>query len=426
MRLIVLILFLLSKTACSQPNIGDVAVIYRWNDIGMQAAHNIGPALFPPMLESRMHAMTSIAIHNLINTLQPKYDRYQFSAGPHDINGIIPNAAIAAAAYTVYVHEMPAQKNFLDSLYQIEIETIGDVPEKAKSVDLGILIAKSILRERSKDKADQSVYPVEEGSQPGAYRFTPPFGSAPFNTPPYKGLLALPGWGQVQPFVLKSGRQFRPEMGPYPTDDPRYTEDYNEIKEKGCEHCPARTPDQTELAKFWVESSCLGWNRIAILLSKQKELAAPELSRLLMLLHIAIADSYIACMESKMHFYYWRPVTAIHSGAVDDNPLTTGNSDWKELGYPTPPVPDYPSAHASAGGAAAEVLRTFFHSDTIPFTTTSTSLPGITRTFNSLSLASLENALSRIYIGYHFRHAAIQGELQGIEVGKYVMNSLYK
>lgn len=426
MKIVILSFLLWSTIACTQTTQFDASVIYRWNEIGMQAANNIGPEHLPPMLESRMHAMASIAIYNLINTLQPKYARYHWPERKLDVQGVHANIAIAAAAYTVYLQEMPTQKQFLDSLFEIEISAINHGPEKSKSIELGALFAKTILEERKNDKADQATFPVEPGSSPGEYRFTAPFNGPPFNTPPFKGFLALPGWGQVQPFVLISGQQFRTASGPHSTTDSKYTEDYNEIKEKGCARCPSRTPDQTEFALFWAESSCQGWNRIANLVSKQKNLTAHDLSRMLMLLHIAIADAYIACMESKMHFNYWRPVTAVHSGATDDNPSTEGDLDWKELGYPTPPIPDYPSAHASAGGAAAEVLRTFYHTDSLPFTMTSTSLKGVSRTFNSFSEASSENALSRIYIGYHFRHAALQGEIQGTNVGKYIMNTLVK
>ena len=37
--------------------------------------------------------------------------------------------------------------------------------------------------------------------------------------------------------------------------------------------------------------------------------------------------------------------------------MTSSSAEWQVLGFPTPPVPDYPSAHAAAGGAAAAVIR---------------------------------------------------------------------
>jgi hypothetical protein len=54
---------------------------------------------------------------------------------------------------------------------------------------------------------------------------------------------------------------------------------------------------------------------------------------------------------------------------------------------------------------------------------TSASLPGVTRTFATVDDAARENALSRIYVGFHFRHAADVGLSQGRQVGEYVVSN---
>ena len=97
----------------------------------------------------------------------------------------------------------------------------------------------------------------------------------------------------------------------------------------------------------------------------------------------------------------------------DGNPLTTSDPAWLpsalEIPNPnplmnvyTPPYPDYPSAHAAYGGAAAEILKLFFGTDNISVDQTSPTRPGITRHYSSFSKAARDNSLSRIYIGYHF------------------------
>ena len=61
-------------------------------------------------------------------------------------------------------------------------------------------------------------------------------------------------WASVTPFVLRDGSQFRPGP-PHAVTDQRYTADYNEIKRLGGDGVTtpsARTPDQTEIALFWV------------------------------------------------------------------------------------------------------------------------------------------------------------------------------
>ena len=89
------------------------------------------------------------------------------------------------------------------------------------------------------------------------------------------------------------------------------------------------------------------------------------------------------------------------------------------LAFPTPPVPDYPSAHATAGGAAAANIEALVPGK-VAFSTTSGSLLGVTRTFESGAHAARENGDSRVFIGYHFRHATDVGIAQGRRVGAYV------
>ena len=89
---------------------------------------------------------------------------------------------------------------------------------------------------------------------------------------------------------------------------------------------------------------------------------------------MALADGYIGTFETKYHYNYWRPVTAIRLADTDGNPDTDADPDWTPLRQ-TPPIPDYDSGHAAEGGAAATVLRRFFGTDRIRFSTCSTTLP---------------------------------------------------
>ncbi len=112
-------------------------------------------------------------------------------------------------------------------------------------------------------------------------------------------------------------------------------------------------------------------------------------------------------------------------GDNDGNPNTIGDPNWQVLWFPTPPVADHPSSHATAGGAAAEVMKQFFNKDDFSFLFESTTLPGSPRSFTSLSQAARENSLSRIYVGYHFRKASLDGEALGKSIGGWIAtNSL--
>ena len=173
-----------------------------------------------------------------------------------------------------------------------------------------------------------------------------------------------PRLGEAVPFVLNAGSQFRPGP-PHAVTDRRYTADFNEIKRLGSDGVSApsaRTPDQTQIALFWIESSPLQWNRIARTASARTGLDAWEEARLFALLNLALTDGYIGTFETKYHYDYWRPVTAIRLAATDGNRDTSADPAWTPL-RETPPIPDYDSGHAVQGATAAAVLQRFFGTD---------------------------------------------------------------
>lgn len=53
-----------------------------------------------------------------------------------------------------------------------------------------------------------------------------------------------------------------------------------------------------------------------------------------------------------------QPVSAVALADADGNPATSSAAGWQVAVFPSPPVPDYPSAHAVAGGAAVWTKRT--------------------------------------------------------------------
>ena len=201
--------------------------------------------------------------------------------------------------------------------------------------------------------------------------------------------------------------------------DLEYTFDFNEIKAFGSLNSTARTADQTNLAIFWYESSPNGWSRIARLLVAQQSHSLAEHARLFATLEVALADAYIASFDSKYFYNFWRPFTAIRRAGTDGNDLTVPDLEWEPL-LLTPPVPDYPSAHAAAGGAASAVLISFFGGDEHTFTLAST-FPVPPRTFNRISDAAKENAISRMLVGIHFRLACTGGYEQGLAVGQWAV-----
>jgi len=199
--------------------------------------------------------------------------------------------------------------------------------------------------------------------------------------------------------------------------------DVNEIAVLGKAGVSARSSDQTAIAFFWYENASFAWNRIARKLSGGMSLM--QHARLYAALNAAISDAYSTSLESKFYYNFWRPLTAIRAADTDGNPLTVKDPYW-EPAFITPPVPDYPSGHAAAGAAAAEVLSALIGANH-PFQHTSTSAPGagpdatLTRSYDSVHDAARENAFSRMLVGIHFRRACTVGLQQGRDVARYVL-----
>jgi hypothetical protein len=365
-------------------------------------------------------------MHDALNAITPRFARYA-DTGPIDRDASAA-AAVLTAAHDAIVGADPVAQAATDAWYASEMAALSGTGGVADGVSIGHRAAAAILARRATDGvAGGGVGPYHPGSNPGDYQFTFPFNTPDFDFFGTGGFADASNWGTVvTPFVLRSASQFRPGR-PYGAPSnaaavltSRYTADFNEVKAIGCAGCAARTPTQTEIALFWRENSPTGWNRITRVIAEQQHLDAADAARLFAVLQMGEFDAYTASLEAKYYYNFWRPVSAVALAESDGNPLTSTASGWQVLAFPTPPVPDYPSAHSTAGGSAAAIIEALVPGRIRPFSTTSGSLPGVTRTFSSVAAAADENRLSRIYIGYHFRHATKVGVAQGRVVGNYV------
>jgi hypothetical protein len=401
-----------------------------WNANAGDAA--IAACLAPannPLHESRLYAAMHLSIHDALNAIDRRSRPYAF-ATQQPLPRASLDAAVAAAAHDVLVpllQQLPAPFSDCAAAGVASVEAdyaaaLGDVPDgraKDQGVQLGRAAAATILAMRTGDGSDTPLFDAAypQGTAPGVYRFTPGFDFA-----------FAPGWGDVSPFVLRDSSQFGAGP-PYAVTTRKYAADFAEVKRLGGDGATtpsARTAEQTEIALFWVESAPLQWNRIARAVSASSGLDPWEQARLFGLLNMALADGYVGSFDTKYHDNYWRPVTAIRMADTDGNPKTSADPTWTPL-VATPPIPDHDSAHAVEGGAAAAVLKQFFRTDRIGFATCSLTLPsGSTctdasptlRTYRSFSQAADENGLSRILVGFHFRHAVEEGLQHGRRIGE--------
>ncbi|WP_432712181.1 vanadium-dependent haloperoxidase [Pedobacter sp.] len=418
-RLMSTVIVLLSMAACKKdtsapipidfPSANGAGMVLKWNEAGTAALTSMGG--MPPMQESRIYAMINLAMHDALNSTNPKYERYAYNVGI--FNQADPDAAVAQAAHDVIVHLFPDHQT-VNTLLSESLSGIADNQSKTAGIEVGKLAAKAMIEKRTNDGESTAQFQFTQGTIAGAYRSTPPFDAAPYN-----GMVMMPGWGKVHPFGLLETSQFRASE-PYAINSAEYTADYNEIKTLGCKIGSSRTEEQAEIAVFWLDNVPMSMNRVARKLIVEKNLDAWKAARLLSILHMAEADANISAFDSKFFYNFWRPITAVRLGEQDGNPNTIGDPEWDVMAAPTPPVPDYPSNHSISAAAAAEVFRDFFGTDEISFSATSDALPNVTRRFSSFSSAAKEIGLSRIYVGYHFRHAVEVGLAQGQKIGDFV------
>lgn len=365
-----------------------------------------------PMAASRVLAMVHLAMHDAVNAIEPRYQPYAYAPKP----GSASKRADAAVAAAVAAHDMllalfPKQKALLTARLEATFVDagIGKRVEAAKRV--GAEAAAAVLAKRADDGsgANETYTP---GTAVGRYRFTPGW-----------DFLAAPQWRSVKPFALRSPDQLR-SAPPPALNSQAYATAFAEVKATGSKAKDAkRTREQTEYAAYWYEFSDIGWNRIARNVARERAQDLWQRARTFALLNAAMADSYIAGWDSKLHHDFWRPVTAIRLAEKDGNVDTRGDTEWTPL-LLTPPVQDHPSTHSVLGASAAAVLAHAFGTDQVRFTMASPSaLPEAPcRTFESFSAAAQENGDSRIRAGLHFRFAVDSGLLMGKQIAQYAVS----
>ncbi len=360
-----------------------------------------------PPLGARSMAIYSIAVADAVNAIQHRWRPYLFvptNASP-DAN---VEAAVAAAAYRTALVLFPSRRADFEALWTATQTNLPDTAARTAGFQLGFASADAIVEARAADGSNTQV-PYIPTNTPGAWRRTPPW----FRPPD------LPHWGLVKPFALTNASQFRPPGPPALTSD-RYVADYNEVKSIGAKNSTTRTADQTLAARFWSDFSGTvtppgHWTQITLALAQSNRLSLPDKAHLLALVHIALSDAGIACWDTKYAYNFWRPVTAAIR-ADNGNPRTEPDPNWESL-LPAPAFPDYVSGHSTYTAAGAEVLRRWFGRDDLAFSISSDTVPGVTRSYTSLSSVVTEIGRSRIWGGIHFASADLDGQALGKKVG---------
>ena len=348
-------------------------------------------------------AIFQLAMHDAVNGITGEYETYLSPpAAPENAS---PLAAAISAAHHALKSLFPGNDSLLDTQYFNSLAAQGLSPADP-GIDFGRSAAAAILAARANDHSAQAKFNYDAlgAGTPGVW-------VRPANT-----AALLPGWGNVTPFVLRSGSQFRPEAPPA-LDSEEYAKDYNEIKQIGVKSGSTRSAEQSDIARFWRASPTAIWNPVLTQVVQTRNLDLSEKVRLFALFYLAAADASIACWEAKYAYNFWRPETAIRNGEFDGNDSTAGDPAWLPF-ITTPPHPEYPSAHSTNSSAMAKILTSTF--DDNPGVTIVVTISGITRTWNTFSEAVQEVIDARVYSGIHFRNSDVVGARMGRQVAQFV------
>jgi len=393
-----------------------------WNQNAVDALSNPGTATPPglgetPPVASIHLAMVQGAVYDAVNAIDRGHEAYLHGL-PSARRTASKAAATAAAAHDVLVGLKPTPpipQNVLDSLdalYATSLAAIPDGRAKTRGIRIGQAVAAAMLAKRA-DDGRFVPYTMTSGTNPGQWRpELPLFVSDPF------------AWvSNVKPFTMRRPWSFR-TSGPDALDSADYATDYNEVKAKGAATGSTRTQDETDTAMFFAANPLIMMNRAFREISTARGLSPAREARLFAMTSMASADSLIGCWDSKDHYYYWRPITAIREAADDDNPATEPQTGWLPL-LATPPYPDEPSGYNCYSAAMMHAAKAFFGTDRVSFALTH-PVSGVTRSYTRFTRVLTDTINARVWLGIHFRSADVSGARLGRRVANHLAEHFFE
>ena len=386
----------------------------RW---GEEARDQIITASLPPTYGSRTLAMMHVAVCDAVLAAWKAKAKYRRPAPSSALAGLKPldalagdnrlpsypseDAAVAGAASTVLAALFPDQAAAIKQKAKLEGEARIVAGANFRSdVDagfkLGQAIGERVLAYARTDGSDrQAKLPL--AYKPGQWHTEHPM---------------TPLAGQWRTWLLKSGSQFtaNPPI-PADNDNPRFRAARDEVFSVH-EHL---TQHQIERAVYWnfdvpsilweditrravvtgrkpsaPDPMNIRWTDIGLEAARAHNLDTIHTARVLGVLHMTMADSFITTWATKYRVLEPRPYMMAPAGHPF-SPLVN-----------TPVHPSFPSAHASGSMAAAEVLGRYFPDQKAYFVS-----------------QAKEAAMSRLWGGIHYRMDNDCGLELGQHLGDY-------
>lgn len=413
-----------------------------WDQAVQQAVINTSPG---PTVASRAYAMLHTATYNAWSAYDPTAMSTQLGdylqRPDAEITEANKSEAMSYAAYRVLNDLFPTQTEIFDQLMgELGLDTSNNTTDITTAAGIGNVMAGELLEFRHQDGSNQLgdslngiagvAYSPTSNYQPinspgkivDIERWTPetvPIDAEPGTEASTQKFLT-PQWGNVTPFALESGEQFRPEA-PKPfllvdgdinlkektitledgsvldidqsligdVINPEFIAQAQEVVDISAN----LTDEQKIVAEFWEMGGGTSfppgaWMTFGQFVSARDNNTLDQDAQLFFGLGNAVFDAGIATWEAKTHYDYTRPVRAIRElgelGLIGEFNQELGGyaiDAWKPGegtqtilatdfltfqtpgGNPSPPFAEYTSGHSSFSAAGAEILELFTGSD---------------------------------------------------------------
>ncbi len=324
------------------------------------------------------------------------------------LGAVAMQAAGIEAAYQILKGVAPTGGASYEAARTDGLMALPNGDDKTRGTAIGAEVAAGMLALRANDGRNTVLAPYVPGTAPGQFRGANPV------------LRILPS---IRPFATQSHAQFR-APGPLLLGSTDYARDFSETKTLAAADSTQRTAAQTEVARFHIEPPGAFWARNL----RQFATASPNLAenaRLSAMIWTAYHDGVAGCFESKYHYNFWRPFSAIALADTDGNDATAADAAWTPV-VPTPNHPEYPAAHGCAGGAVMEAVRSFYGTKKLHFTFNSAVASTVPHAFESTDDVVKEVMDARVWGGMHFRTSNKHGADLGKQVGHWVGTQHFK
>lgn len=347
----------------------------------------------------RSSTQVALAMFEALNSIDRRYDSYlDLPLAPANAS---QDAAAITAAYRVLHSNHPGQRTQLDENYALAMEAFTDETAREAGRAAGEAAATAALAVGGYDPAVAAV-PYRPLARPGEWTAT----ALPVIEP---ASITYRNW------IIENVEGLRPPPPPALTSE-RYTRDLDEVRRLGGRQSSERTPYQSLMARYRITPDMAPTLR---LVADGAGRTPVQNARMFALYEMAADDAGMANAAAKLHYNFWRPITAIRNADQDGNDATERVPDWTPL-INTPNHPEYPCAHCTFAAVSAAIME----AETGP------RPPGGVRVSSrSIPIAAVQPlrswdewvsavSFSRTLGGVHYRFSNEAGEAIGREVGR--------